>query len=84
MVTRNQLIDWGVSRDIGDLTQYRDRSGMSDQEENPTTRLQVYSRVTPIIDDSNDIVSHVGANPNPSDGMVCLMMESASTFLKIV
>ena len=72
------------------LSEDIDVSEMSDQEENPTTRLQVYSRVTPIIDDSNDIVSHVGANPNTSDGVPddgeCLnmMMESASTFPKIV
>ena len=68
MVTRNQLIDWGVPRDIGDLTRYHDRSGMSDQKEKPATRLQVHPRVTPV-SRINDIVSHFGANPNPSDDM---------------
>jgi hypothetical protein len=65
MVTRNQLRDRGVSRDI---TQYHDRSGMSDQKEKPATRLQVHPRVTPV-SDIIDIVSHFGANPNPSDDM---------------
>ena len=64
MITCNQLIDWGVPIDIGDFIQYHDRSGMSDQEEKLTTKLQVHSRVSPI-SDSNDIVSHV--YPNPSD-----------------
>ena len=55
MVTRNQLRDRGMPRDT---TQYHDRSGMSDQEEKPATRLQVHSRVTPV-SDIIDIVSHV-------------------------
>ena len=55
-----------------DITQYHDRSGMSDQKEKPATRLQVHPRVTPV-SDINDIVSHFGANPNlsidmPNDG----------------
>ena len=66
MVTHNQLRDRGVPRDIGEFTQCHDRSGMSDQEEKSTTRLQVYSKVTPI-SDMNDIDSCVGVNPNPSD-----------------
>ena len=65
MATRNQLRDRGVPREI---TQYHDRFGMSDQEEKPATRLQVHPRVTPV-SDIIGIVSHVGANPNPSIDM---------------
>ena len=65
MVTRNQLRDRGVPRDI---TQYHDRFRMSDQKEKPATRLQMHPRVTPV-SDINDIVSHFGANPNLSIDM---------------
>ena len=57
-----------MPRDIGELTQCHDRSGMPDQEEKSTTRLQMHSTVTSI-SDMNDIDSH--ANPSddgPDDG----------------
>ena len=58
--------DVHIPGNIGDLTQYHNSFGMSDQEEKLTTRLQVHSRVTGI-SDREDFISHVRETPNPSD-----------------
>ena len=56
---------------IGELTQCHDRSGMSDQEEKSTTRLQMHSTVTSI-SDMNDIDSHANPSDDGSDDGECL------------
>ena len=81
MVTSVQLRGRGVPSDIGDLTQYHDRSGMSYQEETPTTRLkEVHSTVTYLI--VIVMILFLTSEPTPIKVMICPLMETSNpTFL---